>query len=282
LFVAPPAGATFPGSNGRIAYRNVDSIDSIKPGGAGFVGLVSFPGGTAEFPRYSPDGKFIVFDANNPLEPNSSSDIYRMTSTGGFVTQLTSDASSIGDWGPSFGPKGKQIAFISNRTGGADDVWKMNSNGSNPLQVTSGMHASDTSWSPDGKWILFDSAASGNSEVYKIHPDGTGQKVLTHAPFIATGGDWSPDGSQITFSGTKTLGLPQVWVANQDGSHRHVLTHLASAGAYDPVWSPDGNWIAFDSANSGSFEIMKVKSGGGGQTTLTTGAGNVEAGWQPV
>ena len=67
---APAAEATFPGSNGRIAYTWVRGPDGEEFSGPGFVGVVSVrPDGTGRrliarkgaFPRYSPDGRRIGF-----------------------------------------------------------------------------------------------------------------------------------------------------------------------------------------------------------------------------
>src|SRR5215471_6086181 len=73
----------------------------------------------------SPDGKEIVFELLG--------DIYSMPATGGEAKALTSGIAW--DMQPRYSPDGKHIAFTSDRAGG-DNIWIMNRDGSNPVQVT--------------------------------------------------------------------------------------------------------------------------------------------------
>ncbi len=73
--------------------------------------------------------------------------------------------------------------------------------------------------------------------------------TIDHSP------DWSPDGSTIvfshthyikidTFGGVVDLESTGLWFINPDGSNKRMFLRLLSGG--DPVWSPDGQWIAFE------------------------------------
>ncbi len=278
VWLSSAASATFPGHNGRIAYtkNGLANIATMNADGSGKKQLTHFPSGTTEYPRYSSDGKQIVFDASLPTHPTASYDIYMMSADGSHLKRLTSDTSSYDDWGACFSPNGKQIAFISNRSG-MFQVWMMGANGSGPTQVTTLGGTDYTSWSPNGRWILFDSGG----EIYKIHPNGTGQMQLTTFPLVGSAADWSPSGKQIAFSGTNTGGIHQVWIMNADGSSPHAITSDPS-DISEPVWSPDGRWIAFDRYVSSVDQVFIVKRGGTGQKQLTSGLGGGEPGWQPL
>ena len=73
----------------------------------------------------------------------------------------------------------------------------------------------------------------------------------------------SPDGTRIAFS---TKG--DLWVVSVDGGEARPLT---SHTGYEkmPVWSPDGQWIAFASDRHGNFDVFVVASAGGRARRLT-------------
>ena len=57
---------------------------------------------------------------------------------------------AVAGWGQADG----KIAFISDREGSAD-VWIMNANGSDPVNLTQGQHCTSPAWSPDGTKIAY-------------------------------------------------------------------------------------------------------------------------------
>ena len=68
-------------------------------------------------------------------------------------------------------PDGRQIAFVSDRTGQAE-IWIANADGTNQIQLTSLENAGAPSWSPDGQKIVFSSPISGSPQVYAISLGG--------------------------------------------------------------------------------------------------------------
>src|SRR5687768_10630510 len=73
----------------------------------------------------SPDGKTIVFDLHG--------DIYIVPLAGGNATRLTSGQAI--DTEPVFSPDGRQIAFVSNRSGN-ENVWVIDASGQNIREFT--------------------------------------------------------------------------------------------------------------------------------------------------
>ncbi len=67
--------------------------------------------------------------------------------------------SSLHELGPAFSPDGSRVAFYSNRSGGLFEIWVANADGSNPVQLTNRVERSQSwpRWSPDGRWIAFES-----------------------------------------------------------------------------------------------------------------------------
>jgi dipeptidyl aminopeptidase/acylaminoacyl peptidase len=83
---------------------------------------------------------------------------------------------------PSFSPDGKQVAFLSNRSG-VPQAWITAANGfSEPRQVGSFQDpVTGLEWSPDGQWLALSVAPGGglNEQIYLLHPDGSGLKQIT-------------------------------------------------------------------------------------------------------
>jgi len=111
------------------------------------------------------------------------------------------------------------------------------------------------SWSPDGRQLVFESARNGNTTLYVISADGTGERRLT---FTGSGDDthpaWSPDGRTILFDSSRD-GAFHLYTIRPDGTDERRLTiRDASASvmfARHPTWSPDGRQIVFDSDRDG-------------------------------
>ena len=83
-------------------------------------------------------------------------DIWRYQMNGGMGPFIVS---SLNESNPHFSPDGTRIAFESNRSGEAEEIWVAQADGSKPVQMTNGpgRFQGSPSWSPDGRWIAFNS-----------------------------------------------------------------------------------------------------------------------------
>jgi WD40-like Beta Propeller Repeat len=280
---APPAQATVPGANGRIAFsslRGFMDIYSMNADGSGQTNL-THNGDTKFFrdPAWSPDGTRIAFDRGHD---GGDFEIVVMNADGSGQNNLTSNA--VGDFSPAWSPDGTRVAFSTDRDGNSE-IYVMNADGSGQTNLTNNA-AGDFSpaWSPDGTKVAFERtpAGGGNSEIYSMNADGSGQTNLTNTS--TTGehdADWSPDGTKIAFQSFPS-GQAEVYVMNPDGSGQVNLTNHP-AHDQEPTWSPDGTKIAFESTRSGDFEIFVMNADGTAATNLTNNpASDFGAAWQPV
>jgi Tol biopolymer transport system component len=174
------------------------------------------------------------------------------------------------DTDPRWSPDGTRIAWLS-RPLGVFEVFVMNADGSNPVNVSrgSGPAASSTEhvWSPDGTKLAFASSRSGNEEVYVVNADGTGLTNLTMDASSDRNPFWAPDGSRILFSSNRG-GSYDIYVMNADGSSQMSLT-TASGQDFDPQWSPGGPGIVFLSTRAGTNDLWRMNVDGSSETNLT-------------
>ena len=139
-----------------------------------------------------------------------------------------------------------KIVFSSNRDDARYEIFTMDIDGGEPMQITNNRHDSfSPTWSPNGRQIAF----NRDSHIYAIDTDGENLRQLTKHKNNEQDlhPDWSPDGKLIAFD--RFTG---------DAPHRHANIYTVDPvtkvvrkvtdfdfNAQLPKWSPDGQWILF-------------------------------------
>ena len=228
---SPPVRATFPGTNGKIAfddYVGSEHIFTVNPDGSDATDLT--PGFEAASPAWSPDGTKIAFEVF--LGPPGNG-IWVMDADGSNKLQLTDD----GGTEPSYSPDGSRIVYILG-TG----LVVMRADGTHRRLIVHQLNPSDPEFSPDGTTIAYTKGGS----IWVVPRNGRGPHAITTGNYDSSP-SWSPDGTRIAFQRTGFGPHNEdVWIMNADGTNAtNVTANLMDANIFqEPAWSPDGTKLA--------------------------------------
>ncbi len=167
---------------------------------------------------------------------------------------------------------GKKGVMLMNRIGpSSSTLYIANIDGSNErplLDSTSAAYDRHANYSPDGKTVYFTSerTGDGNSNIYWGSLNGSGQLVgiqpLVTGSAVNDSASLSPDKNTLAFASTRSADhLSRIWLRNMKTGALTNLTGTAALagdpsspdGHFRPVWSPDGQWIAFSSDRNTSW-----------------------------
>ena len=180
-------------------------------------------------------------------------------------------AGPAGIWYPALSHDGARVAFMIEKSNGDADIWIKDLARSVMTRVTSSLtHDTLPLWSPDDQSLIF----AADRDIYRIQADGSRPQLLLHTGLREEPSDWSNDGKTIVFTeqdpnrgdAIKTLRL-------SDGA---VTTLVRSNFIKSwPRFSPDGEWMAYTSNESGTFEIyvQRVRDGAFKTRISTNGGG---------
>jgi TolB protein len=286
--VATPAQATFPGTNGRIAFGSDrfgggdHNIFTMNPDGSDVRQLTFLTAdqGAALRQAWSPDGSKLVFEQRNT--DGSVRQIYMMNADGSNQHLLFSDPSS-GDHDPSFSPDGSRVIFgrCPNDFEGCA-IYTVKTDGHGLAAVTHFTHGVfdfDPVYSPDGRTIAFTSFNRGGvvAAVYLVNPHGSNLRRITPTGVEGVNPDWSPDGTRIAFQANCCLPQgqdQQIWTMNADGSGLKQLTFPGTQHDSTPSYAPAGDRIAFnrDAEDFSTSSVLTMNADGTDVTTIQTDA----------
>jgi TolB protein len=165
------------------------------------------------------------------------SEIFTATNGGG-LKRLTKDRYI--DVGPTWSPDGRQIAFVSDRTG-APQIYVMDAEGKAVRRVTfDGSYNTSPAWSPDGEWIAFETRINSQFDIWKIRPSGGPSIPMISHPRSDEHPSWSPDGRLLAFSSTR-YGRADIYVVSSGGEGAKLPPALRITNRGDntnPAWGP--------------------------------------------
>jgi dipeptidyl aminopeptidase/acylaminoacyl peptidase len=210
----------------------------------------------------SPDGERVAFERPDPQTQNR--DIWLIEIADGTTTRLTSDPGW--DAFPTWSPDGSRIVFTSNR-GGVYDLYQKASSGTGTeeLLYKSGESKGPTSWSPDGRFLIYYSLGQP-THVKLLAVSGPADRApvpVVNLQFDSITARFSPDGRWIAYTSNES-GTNDVSVRPFDPATGTLGTPvvLTSGGGRTPLWRRDGKEI-FYLGQDGIVTAMEVNTAGG-------------------
>jgi len=148
----------------------------------------------------SADGRLLAFSASSPTSPKSQ--VFVSDASGQNVRLVTPKAPS---YFHGWSPDSRYLAFVAERGDGRYELYRVPAVGGAEERLTSsGGYDDGPEYTPDGRWIYFNSNRGGRWNLWRIPPDGAGakdaraQQVTSDEPE-----DWfphiSPNGRSIVF-----------------------------------------------------------------------------------
>jgi Tol biopolymer transport system component len=221
----------------------------------------------------SPDGKRVAFERGDPQRATARN-IWLYEFARGVTTRFT--FSSAWDQYPLWSPDGSRIAFTSNR-GGPYDLYEKTSDlaGEDEILFRSGDTKAATSWSPDGRFLLYFTINTPNRLwLLPLAGSAADRKAVRvdNSELNETIGRISPDGRWIAYSSDES-GRGEIYVKPVDlssatgppagqGPPATGKWMVSKDGGTVPLWRHDGKELFYLSSLGGTAMAVDVSTSG--------------------
>ena len=266
--------------------RNANGADVyVVPNSGGLERRLGASSGNPLVLDWSPDGQWLVIPRFSA--PGKPSGLALLSFDTREVRQLSDPELGKSDFGSSFSPKGRALAFL--RSGqmmlmAFSESWQPQGP-LQPVSVAMGRQIPRLRWTSDGRDLIFSAGNHESSELWRVPVSGGEPKRLTIAGEGASDPAVSARGDRIVFE--RYFAEYNIWSLQLDEHGRvagnAVKAFDSSKSENCPRFSPDGSKVAFESGRSGNDEIWVCRSDGSECAQLTS-FGDTHAGspaWSP-
>jgi Tol biopolymer transport system component len=180
--------------------------------------------------------------------------------------------------GVSLSSDGRRVTLSREQTPAVTDVWVVDISREAPTKFTIN-RASNPTWSPDGNRIVY--TRSGTSDLYvNSTSSGGAEELLFQSLNSKSATDWSPDGHFVLYRESDPKGGYDIWAVAVNGERKAFPLVQTPSDERDGQFSPDGKWIAYQSNESGRYEIYVQPFPGPGPKSMVSNGGGTQVRWR--
>ena len=244
--------------------------------------ITSAPG-LEDDPALSPDGQSIAYTSDE----HGNLDIFVRALRGSDTVRVTDHAAD--DAQPAWSPDGMRIAFVSARERGGrlsivlgqalgnfvnaqgGDLFVVSAVGGPATKLVD--NAFYPAWSPDGRWIVFQSGRGGRWDLWKVAARGGAPVQITSDPDFDYQPSWSRDGKRIVYAS----GMPgpyRVKVVAANGGAPRAITDGEDRVVLAPVFAAGDESLVYSSMRGGSLNLWRSTLSSKKPERLTLGEGD--------
>jgi TolB protein len=263
LYVAPDADD----------HDQIFSLNPAEPGEP--VRLTAEPLGVFDF-ALAPDGTTLVYAA---LREDGGSDLWAVATDGSNRSPLLTCSEAICN-AAVWAPDGQRLVYerrtllIPGGAPGPPRLWWLNpANGDSvPVFDDNQIIGYGAVWSPDGRWLSYVAPSSQGVQIYNVD-DGQSFLVPSRMGGLAV---WSPDSTTVLVADIQPsdtgFSVHLLKAIPQSGQLADISGEAAPVEDGSPVWSPNGEWIAFTRKPAGASmgkQIWRMRADGSEARYLT-------------
>ncbi|MGQ9470757.1 MAG: TolB family protein [Candidatus Aminicenantales bacterium] len=216
-----------------------------------------------EFPRVSPDGKWVAFSSNR----YGNYDIFVMAVDGSRLKRLTASPYDEGEL--SWSPDGKKIVFTEERKrtfGRSYTLWSVDLSTGERKRMLESFSGSGAlpDFSRQSGLLTFTGKKTLGWDVYVVNLGKTEAVNLTKNGQTCRS-RFSKDGGLLVYVSHEADGKGEIYIIQPDGQRKTRLTERPATFDYFPAWSPDGRFVVFCSnskdmyAEKGDWDLYLVE-----------------------
>jgi tricorn protease len=247
------------------AMKSVSNIWKVPAAGGRAVQVTRHTSGSLYFPSISADGKTIVYE--------ESFGLWKLDTASGRSTEVKIDIASDS--------KDNEFEIIT-YTGQADsydlspttrravisirgEIFTIATDRGDITRITNSYsRETSPSWSPDGKWIVYESDQSGRAEIWVIGADGKNARKLTDADTEKNAQSWSPDSKSFAYSASDK----KLYVLDLATGQSRVVASGEAGAPQGAEFSPDGKWLAYAKADRDLRPHVWIVPAAGGEERM--------------